>query len=50
VLALALLAWEAARWWAYEPGWVLRLRHALAEAGLRCAETWSELLDWARGR
>lgn len=50
VLALGLLAWEAARWWGYEPAWALRLRHAFAEAGLRCAETWSELLDWARGR
>ena len=45
-----LLAWEATRWRAYKPGWARRLRHAAAKAGLRCAETWFELLHWAQGR
>jgi hypothetical protein len=31
------------------PGWAERLHHALKEAGLRCAETWSHLLHWVRG-
>jgi Arylsulfotransferase (ASST) len=30
------------------PGWTQRLHHALAEAGLRCAETWANLLQWVR--
>jgi hypothetical protein len=49
VLVIVLcLIWAAARWWAYEPHWLLTLRHALAEAGLRLSALWGELLDWAR--
>jgi hypothetical protein len=48
VLIVLCLAWALARWWAYEPHWLLTLRHSFAEAGLRLAALWGELLDWAR--
>jgi hypothetical protein len=44
------LTGRPARWRMFGPDWALRLRHAVAKAGLRCAETWSELLHWAQGR
>ncbi|HWX44257.1 MAG TPA: hypothetical protein VNY52_02930 [Solirubrobacteraceae bacterium] len=48
LLIVVCLAWGAARWWAYEPRWVVSLRHCLAEAGWRLAGTWDEFSDWAR--
>jgi hypothetical protein len=48
LLILACAAWGAARWWAYEPHWLLSARHCLAEAGLRVSATWGELTDWLR--
>lgn len=48
LLLLACLAWALARRRAFEPHWLLSLRHALAEAGFRASETWSEFADWAR--
>jgi hypothetical protein len=48
VLVVACAAWGAARWWAYEPHWLLAARHSFAEAGLRVSATWSELADWLR--
>jgi hypothetical protein len=48
LLILACLAWAAARWWAYEPHWLLTARHSCAEAGLRLSATWGELRDWMR--
>lgn len=48
VLLLAALLWGAARWWAWEPRWVLRSRHAAAEAGWRTSNSWAEFRDWIR--
>ena len=48
VLLAAAVAWGAARWWAWEPRWVLRARHAGAEAGWRASNTWADFRDWLR--
>jgi hypothetical protein len=48
LLALSALAWAAARWWAWEPVWMVRARHAGAEAGWRTSAAWSEFTDWVR--
>jgi cobalamin biosynthesis Mg chelatase CobN len=48
-LVLILLAlWAAARWWAWEPHWLARWRHATAEAGWRASAAWAEFTDWLR--
>lgn len=48
VLLLACAAWAFARSRAYEPHWLVSLRHAMAEAGYRTSATWAEFSDWAR--
>jgi hypothetical protein len=48
VLVLACIAWALARRRAFEPHWLLSLRHAMAEAGFRASATWAEFTDWAR--
>jgi hypothetical protein len=48
LLVLGCLAWAFARSLAFEPHWLITLRHSAAEAGFRASATWSELLDWAR--
>lgn len=57
LLALALLAammllagaaYGAVRWWAWEPAWLVRTRHATAEAGWRASSTWAEFTDFVR--
>jgi hypothetical protein len=48
VLLLACAAWAFARSRAYEPHWLVSLRHAMAEAGYRTSGTWAEFTDWAR--
>jgi hypothetical protein len=48
LIALACVFWGVARMYAYEPRWTLALRHAMAEAGFRASNTWSELTDWAK--
>jgi hypothetical protein len=48
LLALAGLAFGIARWWAWEPGWAVRARHASAEAGWRASSTWAEFTDYVR--
>lgn len=48
LLVLGCLAWAFARSRAFEPHWLITLRHSAAEAGFRASATWSELLDWAR--
>jgi len=48
LLLLASAAWAFARSRAYEPHWLLSLRHAMAEAGFRTSATWAEFTDWAR--
>jgi cell division septation protein DedD len=37
-----------ARWWAWEPYWLVRWRHATAEAGWRASAAWAEFTDWLR--
>jgi hypothetical protein len=48
LLALGCAAWGLARRRAFEPHWLLSLRHAMAEAGFRMSATWAEFADWAR--
>jgi hypothetical protein len=48
LLLLACAAWAFARSRAYEPHWLLSLRHAMAEAGYRTSATWAEFSDWSR--
>jgi hypothetical protein len=48
VVAIGCLAWAIARRRAFEPRWLLSLRHTLAEAGFRAAETAAEFGDWLR--
>jgi hypothetical protein len=48
LLLLACGLWAFARSRAYEPHWLLSLRHAMAEAGYRTSATWAEFTDWAR--
>jgi hypothetical protein len=46
IVLLVLLA--LARWWAWEPRWLVRSRHATGEAGWRIGAAWSEFTDWLR--
>lgn len=48
LLLAGLVGWGAARWWAWEPRSLERLRHALGEAGWRTGAAWSEFTDWVR--
>jgi hypothetical protein len=48
VLLLTAFAWGAARWWAWEPPWLVRWRHATAEAGWRTSAAYAEFKDWLR--
>jgi hypothetical protein len=48
VLLLACIGWALARRRAFEPRWMLSLRHAMAEAGFRLSATWAEFADWVR--
>jgi hypothetical protein len=48
VLLLACIGWALARRRAFEPRWMLSLRHAMAEAGFRASATWAEFSDWVR--
>jgi Flp pilus assembly protein TadB len=48
ILVAILLLWGFARWWAWEPPWAVRWRHATAEAGWRASAWWSEFTDWLR--
>jgi hypothetical protein len=48
LLLVAAIGWAAARWWAWEPRWLVRSRHATAEAGWRTSAAWAEFRDWVR--
>jgi glucose/arabinose dehydrogenase len=48
ILLVAAGTFAAARWWAWEPRWLLRWRHATAEAGWRTSAAWAEFRDWVR--
>jgi hypothetical protein len=48
LIALACLVWGVFRFGAFEPHWLLSLRHSLAEGGFRSSATWAEFSDWLR--
>jgi hypothetical protein len=48
LVLMLLLLLAAARWWAWEPHWLVRWRHATAEAGWRASAAWAEFTDWLR--
>jgi hypothetical protein len=48
LLLMLLALWAVARWWAWEPHWMVRWRHATAEAGWRASAAWAEFTDWLR--
>jgi cobalamin biosynthesis Mg chelatase CobN len=48
LLVMLLALWALARWWAWEPHWLVRWRHATAEAGWRASAAWAEFTDWLR--
>lgn len=48
LLLALLLLWAFARWWAWEPRWLVRGRHAAGEAGWRASAAWAEFTDWLR--
>jgi hypothetical protein len=48
LFALAGLLVGLARWFAWEPLWFVRVRHATGEAGWRASSTWAEFTDFVR--
>jgi hypothetical protein len=48
LLAFTGLAFAVIRWFAWEPAWAVRLRHATGEAGWRASSTFSEFADFVR--
>jgi len=48
VVAIGCALWGISRRRAFEPQWLLSLRHAMAEAGLHASSTWAEFTDWMR--
>lgn len=48
LLIVLCLIWGAARWAAYEPRWIVSLRHSLGEANWRLSASWDEFSDWAK--
>jgi hypothetical protein len=48
LLALGAAAFGLVRWFAWEPAWTIRMRHAAGEAGWRASSTWSEFSDFVR--
>lgn len=48
LLACSGLAFAVVRWFAWEPAWAVRMRHATGEAGWRVSSTFSEFADYVR--
>ena len=48
VLALCTIAFGVVRFFAWEPAWAVRMRHATGEAGWRASSTWSDFTDYVR--
>jgi hypothetical protein len=48
LVAAAAIAAALAGFMAWEPAWLPRARHAVAEAGWRVSAVWAEFLDWLR--
>lgn len=49
LLVLAILVWALARFFAWDPVWMARARHAVAEAGWHTSAVWADFTDWLRG-
>ena len=48
LILLGCAAWGISRHRAFEPQWLLALRHSMAEAGTHASATWAEFTDWFR--
>ena len=48
LIAVGCVAWGISRRRAFEPQWLLSMRHAMAEAGSHASATWAEFTDWVR--
>lgn len=48
LLALSALVFGVTRWFAWEPAWSVRMRHATGEAGWRAVGTWADFADFVR--
>ncbi len=48
LLAAGGLTFAFVRWFAWEPTWAIRFRHATGEAGWRASSTFSEFADFVR--
>jgi hypothetical protein len=48
LIAIGCLVWGISRRRAFEPQWLLSLRHSMAEAGSHASATWAEFTDWMR--
>jgi hypothetical protein len=48
LLAFSGLAFAVIRWFAWDPAWAVRFRHAAGEAGWRASSTFSEFADFVR--
>jgi hypothetical protein len=48
LMALGLLSVALVRWFAWEPAWTARMRHATGEAGWRASSAWSDFADFVR--
>jgi hypothetical protein len=48
LIALGCAVWGISRRRAFEPQWLLALRHSMAEAGTHASATWAEFADWLR--
>lgn len=48
LLALCATTFGFVRWFAWEPAWMVRLRHSTGEAGWRASSTFSEFADFVR--
>jgi cobalamin biosynthesis Mg chelatase CobN len=48
LLALTALLFGVVRFFAWEPAWAVRMRHAAGEAGWRASSTFSEFADFVR--
>jgi hypothetical protein len=48
LMMLAALLYALGRWWAWDPDWLVRARHAGSEASWRASGSWAEFMDWLR--
>lgn len=48
LVLLGVVAWALARWFAWDPRWLRRWRHASREAAYRASGVWDDFTDWVR--